>query len=177
MLHYGIRALLTGLTVAFLDVRVPVAIQRFCWDAPGPLRHCDPPNRWRQLMHPRISLPARVAAAVSRGAPIPFATSGGGVVPACRGEKVILRTIETLGAQEYPGQLEVVNVDDGSPDDTYEVARAAYGDHPRVRGYRRPDGGQAGPAGKNSNRINQTGRICFVCAHAGPEDVEIVDYH
>jgi len=64
-------------------------------------------------------------------------------VPAYREEKVTLRTIETLIAQEYPGELEVVVVDDGSPDDTYEVARAAYGDHPKVRVYRKANGGKA----------------------------------
>ncbi len=32
-------------------------------------------------------------------------------------------------------------------------------------------------AGQHSIRINQKWRICFVWTAAGPEDVEIVDYH
>jgi proteic killer suppression protein len=32
-------------------------------------------------------------------------------------------------------------------------------------------------AGQHSIRINQQWRICFVWTQAGPEDVEIVDYH
>ena len=32
-------------------------------------------------------------------------------------------------------------------------------------------------AGQHSIRINQQWRICFVWTPAGPEDVEIVDYH
>ena len=32
-------------------------------------------------------------------------------------------------------------------------------------------------AGQHSIRINQQWRICFVWTTAGPEDVEIVDYH
>jgi cellulose synthase/poly-beta-1,6-N-acetylglucosamine synthase-like glycosyltransferase/peptidoglycan/xylan/chitin deacetylase (PgdA/CDA1 family) len=79
----------------------------------------------------------------NRNAPITFAPSVSIIVPAYREEKVILRTIETLIAQEYPGELEVVVVDDGSPDETYEVARAAYGTHPKVRIFRKANGGKA----------------------------------
>lgn len=32
-------------------------------------------------------------------------------------------------------------------------------------------------AGQHSIRINQQWRLCFVWTSAGPEDVEIVDYH
>jgi toxin HigB-1 len=36
---------------------------------------------------------------------------------------------------------------------------------------------KSGRAGQHSIRINQQWRICFVWTAAGPEDVEIVDYH
>ncbi len=36
---------------------------------------------------------------------------------------------------------------------------------------------KGGRAGQHSVRINQQWRICFVWTPAGPEDVEIVDYH
>lgn len=32
-------------------------------------------------------------------------------------------------------------------------------------------------AGQHRVRVNQQWRICFRCTAAGPEDVEIVDYH
>ena len=65
------------------------------------------------------------------------------VVPAYREERVIVQTIASLLAQQYPGGLEVVVVDDGSPDGTYDAARAAFGAHPRVSVLAKPNGGKA----------------------------------
>ncbi len=65
------------------------------------------------------------------------------VVPAWNEEKVITRTIASLLAQQYEGELDVVVVDDGSPDATYAVARTAYVDHPRVAVYTKPNGGKS----------------------------------
>ncbi|HET7042402.1 MAG TPA: glycosyltransferase, partial [Gemmatimonadales bacterium] len=64
------------------------------------------------------------------------------VVPAYNEEAVVVRTVESLLAQEYP-HLEIVVVDDGSPDRTTEVLRAAFDGHPRVRLFRKPNGGKA----------------------------------
>ena len=36
---------------------------------------------------------------------------------------------------------------------------------------------RGGRAGQHSIRINDQWRVCFVWTAAGPEDVEIVDYH
>lgn len=36
---------------------------------------------------------------------------------------------------------------------------------------------KGGRRGQHSIRINDQWRICFVWTEAGPEDVEIVDYH
>ena len=36
---------------------------------------------------------------------------------------------------------------------------------------------QGNRAGQHSIRVNQRWRICFIWTPAGPEDVEIVDYH
>ncbi|MBX6332222.1 MAG: glycosyltransferase, partial [Gemmatimonadaceae bacterium] len=77
------------------------------------------------------------------GAAITYAPPVSVIVPAYREERVIVSTIRSLVTQQYPGELEVVVVDDGSPDATYEVARAAFGDHPRVSIYRKPNGGKA----------------------------------
>jgi cellulose synthase/poly-beta-1,6-N-acetylglucosamine synthase-like glycosyltransferase/peptidoglycan/xylan/chitin deacetylase (PgdA/CDA1 family) len=65
------------------------------------------------------------------------------VVPAFNEAKVITKTIASLLAQEYAGDLEVIVVDDGSLDGTDECARAAYPDNPRVRVYRKANGGKA----------------------------------
>jgi cellulose synthase/poly-beta-1,6-N-acetylglucosamine synthase-like glycosyltransferase len=65
------------------------------------------------------------------------------VVPAYNEALVINKTIASLLAQEYPGSLQIIVVDDGSPDDTYAVARTAYGADPRVTIIRKTNGGKA----------------------------------
>src|SRR5207302_688926 len=64
------------------------------------------------------------------------------VVPAYDEEQVVVRTVESLLAQRYAG-LEVIVVDDGSPDRTAEVGAAAFRGHPGVRLVRQPNGGKA----------------------------------
>jgi len=65
------------------------------------------------------------------------------IVPAYREAMVIERTVTSLLSQQYAGALDVVIVDDGSPDDTYAVARAAFDGNPRVAIYTKPNGGKA----------------------------------
>jgi cellulose synthase/poly-beta-1,6-N-acetylglucosamine synthase-like glycosyltransferase len=72
------------------------------------------------------------------GAPEPVAV----VVPAFNEEKVIVQTVRSLLASNGPG-FEIVVVDDGSWDDTYAVVSEAFGDEPRVRAFRKPNGGKA----------------------------------
>ncbi len=76
-------------------------------------------------------------------APVTYAPSVSVIVPAYKEEMVIVKTIESLVSQDYPGTLEVVVVDDGSPDGTYARAMEAFGTHPLVRVYRKPNGGKA----------------------------------
>ena len=65
------------------------------------------------------------------------------VVIACfNEEKVILQTLQAVLASTYPG-LDVVVVDDGSTDRTYEVVTDMYAEEPRVRCFRKPNGGKA----------------------------------
>ncbi|MDX2194484.1 MAG: glycosyltransferase [Gemmatimonadales bacterium] len=64
------------------------------------------------------------------------------VVPAFREEKTIARTVRSLLDQALPG-LEVIVVDDGSPDGTAAAAAAAAGDDPRFRLVRQANGGKA----------------------------------
>ena len=78
-----------------------------------------------------------------RTVPVPFAPPVSVIVPAYNEAKVITRTIGSLLAQRYDGPLQVVVVDDGSPDDTAAAARAEYGDDLRVTIHRKSNGGKA----------------------------------
>ena len=65
------------------------------------------------------------------------------IVPAYNEAKVIAKTIASLLEQDYQGDLEVIVVDDGSPDGTGDCARQAFGDHAKVRIFRKSNGGKA----------------------------------
>jgi cellulose synthase/poly-beta-1,6-N-acetylglucosamine synthase-like glycosyltransferase/peptidoglycan/xylan/chitin deacetylase (PgdA/CDA1 family)/spore germination protein YaaH len=64
------------------------------------------------------------------------------VVPAYNEEKVICRTIESLLASDYPN-FEIIVVDDGSNDRTYDLAKETFASEPRVSVYRKENGGKA----------------------------------
>jgi peptidoglycan-N-acetylglucosamine deacetylase len=64
------------------------------------------------------------------------------VVPAYNEERVIAKTIESLLASDYE-RFEIVVVDDGSPDRTSEVVGERFGAEPRVRLFRKENGGKA----------------------------------
>lgn len=58
------------------------------------------------------------------------------IVPAYNEEKVINQTIASLLSCEHPKRFEIIVVDDGSKDSTYETVRAAYGDDARIQIYK-----------------------------------------
>ncbi len=64
------------------------------------------------------------------------------VVAAYNEERVITRTIQSVLNSDY-GHLEVLVVDDGSQDGTADVVEQAFADDPRVRLFRKPNGGKA----------------------------------
>ena len=64
------------------------------------------------------------------------------VVPAYNEAEVITDCIASLLACETDVS-EIIVVDDGSTDHTYDVAATAYRHHPRVKVYRKPNGGKA----------------------------------
>ena len=90
-----------------------------------------------------LAIVQRVQRHQHRGEPTAFAPPVSVIVPAYNEAKVIVRTVESLLAQEYAGDIEVVVVDDGSRDGTYDVACAAFGGHPQVSVYSKPNGGKA----------------------------------
>ncbi len=65
------------------------------------------------------------------------------IVPAYNEAKVIAMTIRSLQAQDYGGRLDVVVVDDGSPDGTGVVAAEAFADEPRVSVFTKLNGGKS----------------------------------
>lgn len=64
------------------------------------------------------------------------------IVPAYNEERVICKTVESLLASDYE-RFEIVVVDDGSPDRTSEVVAERFSSEPRVRLFRKENGGKA----------------------------------
>jgi peptidoglycan/xylan/chitin deacetylase (PgdA/CDA1 family)/spore germination protein YaaH len=78
-----------------------------------------------------------------RGAPADYSPGVSIIVPAFNEEKVIVQTIASLLNQKYAGAIEIVVVDDGSSDETIDIVREAYGNHPSVSAFRKENGGKA----------------------------------
>ncbi len=66
------------------------------------------------------------------------------IIPAYNESKGIARTIKSVLSLDYPeGKLEVIIVDDGSRDNTYELAKRFASDkNPKVRVFRKKNGGK-----------------------------------
>jgi cellulose synthase/poly-beta-1,6-N-acetylglucosamine synthase-like glycosyltransferase/peptidoglycan/xylan/chitin deacetylase (PgdA/CDA1 family)/spore germination protein YaaH len=64
------------------------------------------------------------------------------VVPAFNEEKVICRTIESLLNSDYEN-FEIIVVDDGSSDKTFEIATEKFGQNGKIHIYRKENGGKA----------------------------------
>ena len=64
------------------------------------------------------------------------------IVPAYNEEVTAIKTIQSLLKTEY-ANFEIIFVNDGSKDKTFEVVNAAYGHHPLVMVLDKPNGGKA----------------------------------
>src|SRR5205085_12388488 len=64
------------------------------------------------------------------------------IVPAYNEEKVIMQTITSLLASDHPPNFEIVVVDDGSKDATYNRVKETFSDEPRVRLFSKANGGK-----------------------------------
>ncbi|OOQ58607.1 glycosyltransferase [Mucilaginibacter pedocola] len=82
------------------------------------------------------------------------------IVPAYNEEVTATATIESLLKLEYP-ELEIIFVDDGSKDNTYEVVKAAYADHPLVRVHTKPNGGKASALNFGISKSNYDYVVCI----------------
>jgi peptidoglycan-N-acetylglucosamine deacetylase len=90
-----------------------------------------------------LAIAHRVRTARRSAAGNAYAPSVSVIVPAYNEAKVIERTIRSLLAQRYRGLLEIVVVDDGSPDATGTIARSAFRKDDRVAIFTKPNGGKA----------------------------------
>ncbi|HJP61879.1 MAG TPA: glycosyltransferase, partial [Mucilaginibacter sp.] len=64
------------------------------------------------------------------------------IVPAYNEEVTAIKTIQSLLQIDYP-KFEIIFIDDGSKDKTYELVNASYGNHPIVKVLTKPNGGKA----------------------------------
>src|ERR1041384_839643 len=64
------------------------------------------------------------------------------IVPAFNEEKVIVQTITSLLASDHPPNFEIVVVDDGSTDQTYQRCVESFADEPRVRVFTKTNSGK-----------------------------------
>jgi cellulose synthase/poly-beta-1,6-N-acetylglucosamine synthase-like glycosyltransferase/peptidoglycan/xylan/chitin deacetylase (PgdA/CDA1 family)/spore germination protein YaaH len=64
------------------------------------------------------------------------------IVPGYNEEVTAIKTIQSLLSLDYPS-IEIIFVDDGSKDKTYELVNNAYGNHPLVQVLTKPNGGKA----------------------------------
>jgi cellulose synthase/poly-beta-1,6-N-acetylglucosamine synthase-like glycosyltransferase/peptidoglycan/xylan/chitin deacetylase (PgdA/CDA1 family)/spore germination protein YaaH len=64
------------------------------------------------------------------------------IIPAFNEQRVIVRTIESILASTRP-PIEVIVVDDGSVDETYETVTAAFAQDGRVKAFRKSNAGKA----------------------------------
>jgi cellulose synthase/poly-beta-1,6-N-acetylglucosamine synthase-like glycosyltransferase/spore germination protein YaaH/peptidoglycan/xylan/chitin deacetylase (PgdA/CDA1 family) len=69
------------------------------------------------------------------------------VIAAFNEEKVIVRTVESILANHYE-ELEIIVVNDGSKDRTYELLVERFGEHPQVRVLTQPNGGKSAALNK-----------------------------
>jgi peptidoglycan-N-acetylglucosamine deacetylase len=90
-----------------------------------------------------LAIAQRLKRHQDRSLPTTYAPPVSVVIPAYNEEKVISQTIDSLLAQQYRGEMEIIVVDDGSKDGTYQQARATHGEHARVRVFTKPNGGKA----------------------------------
>ena len=64
------------------------------------------------------------------------------IVPGYNEEVTVIKTIQSLLKTDYP-VFEILFIDDGSKDKTYELVNEAYGNHPLVQVLTKPNGGKA----------------------------------
>ena len=99
------------------------------------------------------------------------------IVPAYNEEVNAVRSLQNLLRQDYPN-FNVVFIDDGSKDSTYEKVRDAFEGHPKVQVFTKPNGGKASALNYG---IAQTDAPYVVCIDADtqlkPDAVRLLMQH
>ncbi|RYD93000.1 MAG: glycosyltransferase, partial [Sphingobacteriales bacterium] len=95
------------------------------------------------------------------------------IVPAYNEEVNVVSTIESLLKLQYP-DFDIIFVDDGSKDKTFEIVTAAYKDHPSVKLFTKPNGGKASALNYG---ISHTKSEFVICIDADTQLKEDAIYH
>lgn len=82
------------------------------------------------------------------------------IVPAYNEEINAVRTVKSLLRQDYPG-LQVIFVDDGSKDATFENVDNAFKGHSNVFVYKKPNGGKASALNFGIEKANSDYVVCI----------------
>jgi cellulose synthase/poly-beta-1,6-N-acetylglucosamine synthase-like glycosyltransferase len=82
------------------------------------------------------------------------------LLPMYNEERVVVTTIENLLSIDYPG-CSIIVIDDGSTDDSYQVACRHFGDHPRVRIVHQANAGKSSALNRAMNLSESDIIICI----------------
>lgn len=82
------------------------------------------------------------------------------IVPGYNEEVTVIKTIQSLLKTEYPA-FEIIFIDDGSKDKTYELVNSAYGNHPLVKVLTKPNGGKATALNFGINHAQYNFVVCI----------------
>ncbi len=95
------------------------------------------------------------------------------IVPGYNEEVTAIKTIQSLLKTAYPS-FEIIFVDDGSKDKTYELVNSSYGHHPLVQVLTKPNGGKASALNFG---ISHAKNDFVVCIDADTQLKEDAVYH
>ena len=82
------------------------------------------------------------------------------IVPAFNEEVNAVSSLENLLRCDYP-YFDIIFVDDGSSDKTYEIVNAAFHDHPKVKVFTKPNGGKASALNFGIAKTNAAYVVCI----------------
>lgn len=135
---YGISHFLVALFIIFITLGIIRLLIMICW-AFGERKKEKRLGNFPVLDHyPKVSV----------------------IVPAYNEEVNIVSSLHNLLNQTYP-DFNIIMVDDGSKDATYDKAIQAFGDHPKLKIYTKPNGGKATALNFGISRTDAAYVICI----------------
>ena len=82
------------------------------------------------------------------------------IIPAYNEEVTVIETIKSLLKTTHPN-FELIFIDDGSKDKTFEIVQKHYGDHPQVKIYTKENGGKASALNLGITKSTASYIICI----------------